>query len=272
MTTFYLDDFPLDDPQGRWRLTTDTELPSLSLSEHKLVTVPFMAGAARVRGAAPTRPITLGMWIPNRPGGPTHDHVLATAQLLGLALANAEHLVLAPNVDDRRQAKILNASASEISMNRTRTGATLAFSLDLEPFWASQAAFISAQIQATTQITIPNFAGVTGPARDAVIRLSGPLTAARLTDPTTGQWIHAATSVSRGTYLYISPSTTSFWTSTSTSQWTPPAQAKIAEYGPDGPPEFWPTATTTGTELIIQTALTNASSTQLVVRGHKWYL
>lgn len=272
MTTYFLDDFPLDDPQGRWRLTTSTELPALSLPEHKLVTVPFTAGAAKVRGAAPTRPITLGLWIPNRGGSPSHDHVLATAQLLGVALANAEHLVLAPTTGERRQAKILKASASEITMNHTRTWATLSFSLDLDPFWGSPSTFISAQTPATARTTIPNFTGTTGPARDAVIRLSGPLTAARLTDPTTGAWIHAATAVALGTYLYIRPATTSFWTSTSTSQWTPPAQVMVADYGPDGPPEFWPTATTTGTELIIQTALTNAQSTQLVVRGRKWYL
>lgn len=276
MTTFFLDDFPLDDPGGRWRLTTETELPSLSLLENRLVTAPFMDGAARVRGSAPTRPITLGLLIPNRNrshnwNGPSHDTVIETASLLGLMFSSAKNLVIQMDNGRKRQAKILNVAASELKMSPTRAFATIAFSLDLEPYWMEDQIRESGTSLTGKYVVFPEFEGMTGPARDLVFRLPGPAASLTITHPATGEWITAPTGAASGSYLYLDVGRGVYWVSYPATDFMGPRNPIPADTGPEGIPVLYPEPTSGAPRLKLEVSRPNSSG-QIVARGHKWFI
>lgn len=279
MTTFFLDDFPLDDPGGRWRLTTETELPSLSLLENRLVTAPFMDGAARVRGSAPTRPITLGLLIPNRADngrdwyGPSHGKVMEMASLLGLAFSSAKNLVIQMDDGRKRQAKILNVAASELKMAPTRAFATIAFSLDLEPYWMEDRIVESAPAVATQNVVFSGFEDMTGPARDLVFRLAGPADSLTIIHPATGEWITAPTGAASGSYLYLDVGRGVYWMSYPATDFMGPRNPIPADTGPEGVPVLYPEFDyRTGlSNLRLHAVVPNAGG-RIVARGHRWFI
>ncbi|MGV4289409.1 hypothetical protein [Trueperella pyogenes] len=277
MTTFALDTLPLDDPDGRYRIEKSTSLPRLSIQENQLITAPFMDGALAVRGATPTRPFALSMWIPN-PAGMSHDVVIDMASFLGLAFSQAKTLRMIPEKGEARIARILAVRASDTVMTRSRHGATIVFDLDLAPYWQSEAVYLSAQTDATPSTVIPNFDGITGPALDAVFRLTGRFASATITDPQTGSWLTASKPLESSDYLFVDAATGRTWRSPALSAWEPPQKTDLAKFGPGGIPKFWPTLNPSPdqysplTSLVVKISTTNGTAPKLVIRGHKWYI
>lgn len=273
MTTFNLDNFELDDPQGRWRIENATALPAMPTPENVLVTAPFVDGAAGVAGAIPAQPFALSLFISND-RQISHDTVIQRASFLAGKFGQAKNLVMVTANNDPLYAEILKVTASEPKMRRDRLGAIVVANFDLQPYWHTENPIIDTATTSGGPILYSPFAGMTAPPQDLIVKLSGPFQSVKITDPHTGQYFVISHELRTGQWLYLDVAGRVFWTSSLDYAWTRPSNIYPADYGVEGAPNFQPEITgngSAGIRLHLEfTGIEGTVTTQ--VRGRKWYL
>ncbi|MGV9181808.1 hypothetical protein [Arcanobacterium canis] len=185
MTTYKLDNIPLDDPDGRWRLENQgSKPPAPAMPASTLLPHAFIDGATAITGGHQTRTLNLNLWIPNTTETWTsHDGTTNNLAALAAVIAQAKTVAYVPDgALPERTARVLSRVISEPNWIGRR-GALVAVQLTIAPFWAEAQELSESRALTNGVVAFPRFAGATAPLEDAVIRVAGAARDIQITCP-----------------------------------------------------------------------------------------
>ena len=280
--TYLIDGVPLDDPAGRWTLNDATRLPAAAVPRVSRLDLPYRDGviAARQGWAEGHVRLALDLAADDGPHKRAGNYDLSPLDgyrsMLSALIAGGRKLTWRPRLGaPSRTTEIIEADIAE--MNRVTDWGVLIASLTVQPFWAEDSAPVTAAVQPVgTGVVFAEFAGSTARLADAIVRVTGPISALAITDQVTKTGITYAPALPAGSRLYYDTASGRAWTSTSTTMWTPGASKADVDWPMHGPLQVWPAPQ--GPDLaqmaprLAFSGANTSSATGLTIRARRHFL
>lgn len=280
--TYIINDVPLDDPAGRWRLDAETTRRALPAVRSTAIASPHRHGETTPTGD-PYDPTNVGLslhvtdrnplGVPSGPAQTERNLELITGLLYSRPLLELTHQIgdqtrIAP-------ARITSSSQPE-ARNNTLTHYQLHYVLTIPGvFWTDPDGPQTTQGPTDPRegtLNLPALAGGTAPITDAIIRIRRGIAGRyEVTDPTTGTGL-ILNATGPGGYVYIDADTLTAWQSGTTAQWERPTEptdlTELVDYPPAGPLQITPTATAGGTTYALNYSYPSANSNDVALGVH----
>lgn len=207
---FWVDQVSLDDPAGRWAVTSSTELPAVPASATEDVKLPGTPGVALLTPTDfETGGQTIGLLVTGLDeAGLEGGHAQLrnnVAELLRLARPYGRLPTLKHQVDARTRQAVARLAAAVDPQLHDETTATLLLPFELpEVFWRSAAASVQSGSGTAVELVFQD-EHASAPVFDPRIIIKGPTSSIKVADLGGDSTLEWAGTLPSNTYLHIHP-------------------------------------------------------------------